>query len=56
MICITYRSVNIGRERKPSANKNVLVCIYNKKDVRIGKYMNRIFLTLFKASVAISYD
>ena len=28
MICINYRSVNVGREQKASANKNVLVCIY----------------------------
>ena len=28
MICIIYRSVNVGRERKASANKEVLVCIY----------------------------
>ena len=28
MICINYRSVNVGRERKASANKEVLVCIY----------------------------
>jgi len=28
MICVYYRSVNVGRERKASANKNVLVYIY----------------------------
>ena len=28
MICINYRFVNIGRERRASANKYVLVYIY----------------------------
>jgi len=26
--CINYRSVNVEQERKASANKRVLVCIY----------------------------
>jgi len=28
MLCINYRSVNVGREHKAFANKTVLVCIY----------------------------
>ena len=53
MICITYRSVNVGRERKASANKNVLVCIYLKR----GRTHRSIHLKgLCKAPVAISYD
>jgi len=31
MICINYRSVHVGQERKVSANKNVLVCFYYKR-------------------------
>ena len=36
MMCITYIQVNIERERKASANKNVLVSIYQNKDVHIN--------------------
>jgi len=31
MICINYRSVNVRRERKASANTAVLVCTYLKQ-------------------------
>jgi len=36
MMCINYKSVDDGRERKASANKNVLVWIYLNEYVPIG--------------------
>jgi len=36
MKCINYRLVNVGRERKASANKNVLGVSTKNEDVRIS--------------------
>jgi len=45
MICITYRSLNVGQERKAYTIKNVLVCI----DLKRGRTHQLIYVKgLFK--------